>query len=248
MNCEDCKYDNPQAVLYCYSCGHYMGDTRKAVANYDFVAADYSPNTQVNADVFRATNAMSKLRLSIRRALSVAFAIGICAVGLYVAAAPVWSDWKSTRASAAEYEIGISDLQYAVKSTFRGANIADFPKGVVFTRFVTIPDSAKNWIRSEMSDRTPGFPETMSDAEIMHDLESSFLLPRPTFHLGSSVRAHAWPVFVGLALFASGLSIAEQRRRRSRLGSADASYDQIRAVGDDRNYARDLYGRLDVVG
>jgi hypothetical protein len=150
---------------------------------------------------------MSKLRLSIRRALSVAFAIGICAVGLYVGAAPVWSDWKSTRASAAEYEIGISDLQYAVKSTFRGANITDFPKGVVFTRFVTIPDSAKNWIRSEMTDRTPGFPETMSGAAIMQDLESSFLLPRPTFHLGSSVRAQAWPVLGGIALLSSGLSI-----------------------------------------
>jgi hypothetical protein len=47
----------------------------------------------------------------------------------------------------------------------------------------------------------------------MQDLESSFLLPKPAFHFGSSVRAHAWPLFVGLALFASGLSIAEQRRR-----------------------------------
>jgi hypothetical protein len=191
---------------------------------------------------------MSKLRLSIVRALSVALAFGTCAVGLYVAAAPVWSDWKSTKASAAKYKVGISDLQYAVKSTFLGTNIMDSPNGVVLTRFVTIPDTAKNWIRSEMADRIPGFPETMSGAEIMQDLESSFLLPKPTFHFGSSVRAHAWPVFVGLALFASGLSIAEQRRRRSRLGSADASYDQIRAVGDDRNYARDLYGRLDVVG
>jgi len=177
-----------------------------------------------------------------------AFAIGICAVGLYVAAAPVWSDWKSTKEFAAKYEVGISDLQYAVKSTFRGANIMDSSKGVVLTRFVTIPDSAKIWIRSDMADRIPGFPETMSGAEIMQDLESSLLLPKPAFHFGSSVRAHAWPVFVGLALFASGLSIAEQRRRRSRLGSADASYDQIRAVGDDRDYACDLYGRLDVVG
>ena len=82
----------------------------------------------------------------------------------------------------------------------------------------------------------------------MQDLESSFLLPKPAFHFGSSVRAHAWPVFVGLALFASGLSIAEQRRRRSRFVTPDASYDQIRGVGDDRNNARDLYGRLDVVG
>jgi hypothetical protein len=150
---------------------------------------------------------MSKSRLSIGHAFSVALAIGFCAVGLYVAAAPVWSDWNSTKAFAAEYDVSISDLQYAVKSTFRGTNITDFSQGVVLTRFVTIPDSAKNWIRSEMSDRTPGFPETMSDAEIMHDLESSFLLPRPTFHLGSSVRAHAWPVFVGITLFAFGLSI-----------------------------------------
>jgi len=191
---------------------------------------------------------MSKLRLGIGRALNMAFAIGICAVGLYVAGAPVWSDWKSTKESASKYEVGISDLQYAVKSTFRGTDIMDSPKGVVLTRFVTIPDSAKNWIRSEMTDRIPGFPETMSGAEIMQDLESSFLLSKPTFGLGSSVRAHAWPVFVGLALFASGLAIAEQRRRRSRMVNADASYDQIRAVGDDGNYARDLYGRLDVVG
>jgi hypothetical protein len=162
--------------------------------------------------------------------------------------APLWSDWKSTKASAAEYEVAISYLQYAVKSTFRGPNIMDSPKGAGLIRFVTISDSAKSWIRSHMTDRIPGFPETMSGAEIMQDLESSFLLPKPAFHFGSSVRAHAWPVFVGVALFASGLSIAEQRRRRSRFGSADASYDQIRAVGDDRNYARDLYGRLDVVG
>ena len=72
---------------------------------------------------------MSKLRLSIGRALSVAFAVGICAVGLYVAAAPVWSVWKSTKASAADYEVGISDLQYTVKSTFRGTNITGSAKG-----------------------------------------------------------------------------------------------------------------------
>jgi hypothetical protein len=147
-----------------------------------------------------------------------AFAIGICAVGLYVAAAPVWSDWKSTKESVAKYEVGISDLQYAVKSTFRGTNIMDSPKGVVLTRFVTIPDSAKNWIRSEMTDRIPGFPETASGAEIMQDLESSFLLPRPTFHLGSSVRAHAWPVFGGIALLSSGLSILGWWFRRNSIG------------------------------
>jgi hypothetical protein len=146
---------------------------------------------------------------------------------LHVAAAPVWSDWKSTKASAAEYEIGISDLQYAVKSTFRGANIADFPKGVVFTRFVTIPDSAKNWIRSEMTGRTPGFSETMSGAEIMQDLESSFLLPRPTFHLGWSVRAHAWPVLGGIALLSSGLSILGWMFRGKSIGRpASRTYKQ----------------------
>jgi hypothetical protein len=179
---------------------------------------------------------VSKVYLSIWRALSVAFAIGICAVGLYVAAAPVWSDWKSTKEAAAEYEVGISDLQYAVKSTFHGTKATDFPKGVALTQFVNIPDSAKSWIRSDMADRTPGFPETMSGPEVMQDLESSFLLPKPAFHFGSSVRAHAWPVFVGLAILAFSLSMAEQRRRRSRLGSADASYDRIRAVGDGRNW------------
>jgi len=178
------------------------------------------PTSNQNAGHFRQTNSMSKLRLSIGRALSVAFAIGICAVGLYVAAAPVWSDWWSTKASAAEYEIGISDLQYAVKSTFRGANITDFPKGVVFTRFVTIPDSAKNWIRLEMTDRTPGFPETMSVEAIMQDLESSFLRPRPTFHLGSSIRAQGWPLLGGIALLSSGLSILGWMFCRKSIGRA----------------------------
>jgi hypothetical protein len=57
------------------------------------------------------------------------FAIGICAVGLYVAAAPVWADWKSTKAAAAKYKVDMSDLQYTVKSTFLGTNIMDFPQG-----------------------------------------------------------------------------------------------------------------------
>jgi hypothetical protein len=146
------------------------------------------------------------------------FAIGICAVGLYVAAVPVWSDWKSTKESAAKYEVGISELQYAVKSTFRGTNVMDSPKGVVLTRFVTIPDSTKNWIRSEMAGQIPGFPETMSGTEIMQDLESSFLLSKPTFHLGSSVRAHTWPVFGGIALLSSGLSILGWMFRRKSIG------------------------------
>jgi len=78
------------------------------------------------------------------RTLGVAFAILLCAAGLYIAVPPAWPDWKSTKESAAEYDLAIADLQSAVKSTFRGTNITDFPKAVVFTRFVTIPDSAKN--------------------------------------------------------------------------------------------------------
>jgi hypothetical protein len=167
--------------------------------------------------------AFSWLIGSSRRALRVAFAIGICAVGLYIAAAPVWSDWKSKKESAAEYEIGISDLQYAIKSIFRGTNIMDSPQGIVLTRFVTIPDSSKSWIRPEMADRTPGFPETMSGADVMQDLESSFLLPKPTFHLGSSVRAHAWSVLSGLALFTSGLSALGWLFRRTRLEQRQGS-------------------------
>jgi len=58
----------------------------------------------------------------------------------------------------------------------------------------------------------------MSGAAIMQDLESSFLLPRPTFHLGSSVRAHVWPVFGGIAVFASGLSILGWMLRRKSTG------------------------------
>jgi hypothetical protein len=37
-----------------------------------------------------------------------------------------------------------------------------------------------------------------------------------------------------------GLSIVEQRRRRSRVGSAGAGHERTPDVGDDRNYARDL--------
>jgi hypothetical protein len=50
------------------------------------------------------------------RILTVAFAIVTCAVGLYVATAPVWSDWNSTQKAAAEYDDAIAELQSAVKS------------------------------------------------------------------------------------------------------------------------------------
>ena len=44
------------------------------------------------------------------------------------------------------------------------------------------------------------------------------LLPRPTFHLGSSLRAHAWQMLGGLALFTSGLWILGWSLRRIRIG------------------------------
>lgn len=53
------------------------------------------------------------------RTLGVAFAFLICAVGLYVGAAPVWSDWNSTQTSAAEYDLAISDLQLAIKNALQ---------------------------------------------------------------------------------------------------------------------------------
>ena len=48
------------------------------------------------------------------RTLAVTSAILICAVGLYVEGAPVWSDWNSVRNSAAQYDSAIADLQSAV--------------------------------------------------------------------------------------------------------------------------------------
>src|SRR6516165_8367799 len=48
------------------------------------------------------------------RALRAAFAIMLCVVGLYLSVFPIWSDWNSVQKSVSEYEVGISDLQYAV--------------------------------------------------------------------------------------------------------------------------------------
>lgn len=93
------------------------------------------------------------------RALSVTLAILICAVGLYVAASPVWSDWESTQKSTAEYDLAINDLQSAVKNavTFDLSraqplqrSYSDLPKGAVIaptkpaptTRTIPIPKGA----------------------------------------------------------------------------------------------------------
>ena len=163
------------------------------------------------------------------RALIVAVAVLLCAVGLYVAGSPVWLDWESTQRSASEYDVGITDLQAAIK----GAVILDMstaqpiqgtkPKGadpirdLGLVRTVKIPESAKEWMRPEAKPKGDWFvqnapeqrvfPNTMSDAEIVQFFRSSVLLPRPTFSLRPAVHAHAWSVFGGLALFASGLSI-----------------------------------------
>jgi hypothetical protein len=206
------------------------------------------------------------------RALVATFAILLCAVGLYVGAAPVLSDRDSAQKSAAEYDVAIADLQSAVKgavtididpSTVRPLSKGDasaksavdhdalakkyggttvtrlvdsggsidfsdlggkkveptpLPPGATIVRFLTIPDTTRNWIRPEKqveADWNPSFPVTMSDAEIMKDLEAKLLLPRPTFHLGSAVRAHIWNAIGGLVLFVSGLSILGWSFRRT---------------------------------
>ena len=189
------------------------------------------------------------------RTLVVTFEILLCAVGLYVATAPVWSDWNSTQRSVAEYDLAIADLQSAIKgavvwdpdlSTLRPIEgSSDASKGdpgpgpwekystksepkkqgqytaddIMPTRTVTIPEPGWKWMRSQVLPPLPkgytlvnpspqptisaqrSFPETMSDEEIMQEFKANFLFPRPMFSLGSSVRAHAWPVFGGLSLF-----------------------------------------------
>jgi len=173
------------------------------------------------------------------RVLGFALAVVMCAVGLYLAASPVWSEWESAQKSAAEYDVAIDGLQTAVKNApildFTKAepvHAVDTPVHVVDpiplspTRIVKIPGSTLNWLRPE----EPGpwemyrvkdqrsFPQSMSDAEIMHAFESSLLLPRPTFSLGSAIRAHAWAILGGLALFASGPWILGWSLRRIRIG------------------------------
>jgi hypothetical protein len=145
------------------------------------------------------------------RVLRVAFAILICAIGLNVGAAPVWSNWESIQTPASEYDLAIGELQSAVKSA------ACPTEGCI----VTVPDSVQNWLRPGQGDWASGervsFPATMSKAEIMKAFEGKILFPRPTFSLRSAVRAHTWPVFGGLALFASGLSILGWLLRRRRI-------------------------------
>jgi hypothetical protein len=94
-------------------------------------------------------------------------------------------------------------------------------------RSVKIYLSVQEWIRPEKKldptgyDKAINFPETMSDAEITEAVKEYLLLPRPTFSLGSSVRAHAWQMIGGLALFASGLSILSWLLRRTLLSSCN---------------------------
>ena len=147
------------------------------------------------------------------RDVGVAVAILICAVGLYVGVAPVWSDWNAMKKSAVAYHVAIAGLQVALKS-------ADCPtEGCI----VAAPASIQNWLRPDQGNWASGeeqisFPATMSKAEIMQAFEENILLPRPTFHLGSSLRAHAWQMLGGLALFTSGLWILGWSLRRIRIG------------------------------
>ena len=185
-----------------------------------------------------------------QRTLVVTYAILICAVGLYVAVDPVWSDWNSVRNSAAQYDSAIADLRAAIKpewdkgsfqpiesnsdpyKAYGGSYIntpppKTLPSDFFNTRIVTISASTWNWIHEGWNAPnsvpappkgftldTQRFPITMSDAEIMQAFEANLLLPRPTLSHGSSVRAHAWNVFGGLALFAFGLSISGWLFRR----------------------------------
>jgi hypothetical protein len=71
------------------------------------------------------------------RTLGVAFAVSVCALGLWVAISPVWSDWNYTQKSAAEYDVAISDLQAAVK------NAGAIPTKAAPTRTIPIPNGAK---------------------------------------------------------------------------------------------------------
>jgi hypothetical protein len=75
------------------------------------------------------------------RAFGVMFAILLCAVGLYVAADPIWSDWESVQKTASEYDLAIHELQSAVKQA--GGTLVNT------SRIVTIPESVKRWVRPE---------------------------------------------------------------------------------------------------
>ena len=109
------------------------------------------------------------------------------------------------------------DVNAALSTGYRKSDILN---QLARARTVTIPESAKKWARVPALPKgamleSQYFPETMSDAEIMKAFQARLLLPRPTFSLGSSVRAHAWNVIGGLALFISGLSVLAWLFRRS---------------------------------
>ena len=148
------------------------------------------------------------------RTVGLASLILISALGLYVAAGPVWGDWRSFRQSANTYDSAIAELVLAVKGVVGHRYEIVSPQGVVWDQTVEVPEAAEKWVRPESADPSNGwslvvpmkvdFPGNMSEADIMKTFET-ILLPRPTFSLAGTLRAHVWSLTGGLALFTAGL-------------------------------------------
>jgi hypothetical protein len=215
-----------------------------------------------------------------RRGFIAALGILLCAAGLCLAAAPVWSDWESVQKPASEYDLAVANLQSAVKTAcqWEVVSVAPIPREGAVSRksgvdydalakkyggttvssptidfrqyadcTVEVPVSVEKWARPAaqtaawegqhapktlekdwFAENAPvrrtavAFAAQMSDAEIMKAFEANFLVPRPTFSLRTALRAHAWPMFSGLALFTSGLLSLCWLFRRTRIYQARA--------------------------
>lgn len=74
------------------------------------------------------------------------------------------------------------------------------------TKTIDIPESTRKWRRPDVSESGAEFPIETPDETILRSIERDFLLPRPTFSMGASLRLHLAHVLAGFILAAAGFT------------------------------------------
>lgn len=135
----------------------------------------------------------------------------LCALGIYVAVRPVWSDWNSTQKSIAEYDLKTQPTVLMIDPDKK--RYEDVPhdqvhaalqKGNKLAVDMLGPDGKRFGIpvdRVHDALNSGGLLIGSPQAVIPRQLTTS-ILPRPTFSLASAVTAHALRMLGGLAFIA----------------------------------------------
>jgi len=167
------------------------------------------------------------------RTLGIILSVMTFCVGLYLVAMPVWNERESVRSAAQEYDAALAAIReavhdqselekYRVKTPkaehdqfgqFGAPEPLKIPPGAVVLNPVQIPQIALKWVRPNSPDVIVsdydtefGFPDKMAEQDIMREIETKNLVPRPTFSMRAAIASHRIACLGGGSLSLLGLS------------------------------------------